>query len=189
MSEIQNDRKILEVKIRSLPNQERQDQRDVSRVFISKDALLDLRLEAGQLCYLWKLEDVGARRRQAIAWPAAQKLNKNVIQMFKTFQDVCGFKLEDKIALAPAEDIQSAECVILKDITGIDGLKKGDLPHWEWYLEDKLGRQTVHVASFTFLYNLQCQLLLAQDMKCAMYQTITLDILSFLFYCGLSYYG
>jgi AAA family ATPase len=140
MSEMQNGQKVLEVKIRSLPGQERQDQKDVSRVFLSRETLFDLRLEVGQLCYLWKLDDIGVQRRQAIAWAATQKLNKNVVQMFKTFQDACGFKLDDKIALAPAGDIQSAECVILRDNTGIDELKERDLPHWEWYLGDKLGK-------------------------------------------------
>ena len=140
MSDANNTQKTLEVKIRTLPGQERQDQRDVSRVFLSKDALLDLRLETGQSCCMWKIDDPGGQRREALAWPSLQKLNKNVIQMFKTFQEACGFKLEDRIAVAPAEKLETASCVVLRDNNTHPSLSEKDRPYWEWYIADKLGR-------------------------------------------------
>ena len=141
MSGTQNAQKALEVKIRTLPGQERQDQKDVSRVFLSSDAMRDSQIEAGQPCYIWKLDDSGSQQREALAWPSSQKLNRNVVQMFKTFQEVCGFKLEDRIAIAPAGELQTASCVIIRDTSSHAGLSERDTPHWEWYMEDKLGRR------------------------------------------------
>ena len=133
--------KCIEVRIRTLPNTERSDRKDVSRVFLSMDTLLDLRIEAGQPCSLWKAGEVGddaAKRKEAIAWPSAQKINKNVMQMFKTFQDHCGFRLEDTIAVTTAGPLMTADTVVLRDVTAGKALEEKDKEHWEWYLEDKL---------------------------------------------------
>ena len=138
MADLQNMQRCVEVKIRTLPNTERSDRKDVSRVFLSMDALIELRLEAGQPCTVWKLEDAESKR-EAIAWPSAQKINKNVMQMFKSFQDHCGFRLEDRIAVAPAGPLMTADSVVLRDMSGGAALEDKDRQHWEWYLEDKLG--------------------------------------------------
>lgn len=138
MADLQNMQRCVEVKIRTLPNTERSDRKDVSRVFLSMDTLIELRLEAGQPCTVWKLEDAESKR-EAIAWPSAQKINKNVMQMFKSFQDHCGFRLEDRIAVAPAGPLVTADSVVLRDMSGAAVLEDKDRQHWEWYLEDKLG--------------------------------------------------
>ena len=138
MTDLQNAQRCAEVKIRTLPNVERSDRKDVSRVFLSMDTLLELRLEAGQPCSVWKVEDADSRR-EAIAWPSAQKINRNVMQMFKSFQDHCGFRLEDRIAVAPAGPLVTADIVVLRDVSGGTALEEKDRAHWEWYLEDKLG--------------------------------------------------
>jgi AAA family ATPase len=144
--------RAVEVKIRSLPNAERTDRKDVSRVFLSIDTMLDLRLEAGQPCYLWKIDDVDTRKREAIAWLSAQKINRNVMQMFKPFQDHCGFRLEDRIAVAAAGNLCLADTVILRDVSESAGpLEENDRPHWEWYLEDKLGMLYSYVQNY-YLY-------------------------------------
>lgn len=132
---------LLQVKVRSLVEKERSDQKDVSRVFFSKDALLDMRLEAGQPCYLWKMDDPLAERREAIAWPTptSRRLNKDVCQMFKPFQEACGFKLEDRIQVAPAGKLKTAVTVVLKDMTEGPPLNEKDRGPWEWFLGDKLG--------------------------------------------------
>lgn len=148
MSDIPNAQKALEVKIRTLPGQERQDQKDLSRVFLSSDAMRDSRIEAGHPCYMWKIDDPGDQRREGLAWPSPQKLNKNVAQMFKTFQETCGFKLEDRIAVAPAEGLQTVSCVVLRDTSSHASLNERDRPHWEWYMEDKLGRLFDFIGSF-----------------------------------------
>ncbi|KFY97803.1 hypothetical protein V498_01872 [Pseudogymnoascus sp. VKM F-4517 (FW-2822)] len=139
MADLQNAQRCVEVKIRTLPNAERSDRKDVSRVFLSMDTLIELRMEAGQPCSVWKVEDADSRR-EAIAWPSAQKINRNVMQMFKSFQDHCGFRLEDRIAVAPAGPLVTADCVVLRDISGGTALEEKDRAHWEWYLEDKLVR-------------------------------------------------
>jgi AAA family ATPase len=153
MSDTQSTQKTLEVKIRTLPTQERQDQKDVSRVFLSKDALLDLRLEAGQPCYIWRLDGTGNRRHEALAWPSPQKLNKNVVQMFRTFQDMCSFKLEDRIAVAPSQELQTATCVILRDTSSNGPLSQRDRIPWEWYLEKKIGMRTNFFHNYRAIQN------------------------------------
>jgi hypothetical protein len=139
MSNTQKPEKALEVKIRTLPTQERQDQKDVSRVFMSSDALLDLGLEVGQTCYMWKIGELGQPVRGAVAWLSSQRLNKNVVQMFKTFQEACGFRLEDRVIVAPGKDLQSTSTVVLRETSTNLGLSEQDRGHWEWYLADKLG--------------------------------------------------
>lgn len=137
MSDLQNTQRCVEVKIRTLPNTERSDRKDQSRVFLSMDTLLELRLEAGQPCTLCKVGDDILLKREAIAWPSAQKINKNVMQMFKTFQDHCGFRLEDVIAVSAAGPLMTADTVVLRDMSE-KALVEEDREHWEWYLHDKL---------------------------------------------------
>jgi hypothetical protein len=134
--------KTLEVKIKNKTVQERADQKDVSRVFFSKDALLDLRLEAGKLCYLQKIEDLQLPRRQVMAWPAPAALNKGSAQMSKTLREACGFMPEDRVAAVPCGDISTTECVVLRDITTIPALSESDRPHYEWKLGKDLGKQS-----------------------------------------------
>ncbi len=132
--------KMLEFKIRTYnPGQERQDQRDVSRVYFNIDTILEMGLVVGQPCYMWKIEDGESQRREAIVWQAYQNLSKNVIQMNKSFQEALGFKYEDRIAVAPAPPMQHAPCVVVRDITATISLSARDRPHWEWCLEDKFG--------------------------------------------------
>jgi len=139
MSEANSAQKTLEVKIRNIKGQERQDLKDLSRVFMSNEALVQLGLEAGQPCYLWKIDEAHSKRRGVIVWPKSE-LRGTAVQMFKTLQDVCGFKLEDRIGATSAGSLDTADCVVLRDVTPIDGLSEEDLPHWEWYLKGKLSK-------------------------------------------------
>lgn len=151
MSEIQGLQKTLEVKIRVRTIQERQDQKDVSRVFFSKDALVEMRIEAGKPCYMWKIDDLETRRRQVIAWPSPQPLNKNVVQMAKSLQEACNLRLEDRCFVAPCGELLTAECVMLRDATtGMSPLSEIDRSHWEWYIEDKLCRDTPSLVFLIF---------------------------------------
>jgi hypothetical protein len=132
--------KALEFKIRTYnPGQERQDQRDVSRVYFNGDTILEMGLAAGQPCYMWKIEEGDSQRREAIVWQAYQNLSKNVVQMNKSFQEVLGFKYEDRIGIARGPSLQNAPCVVVRDITATKSLSARDRPHWEWCLEDKFG--------------------------------------------------
>jgi AAA family ATPase len=139
MSDTQDTQKTLEVKIRSPPGKERPDQKDVSRVFLSIDALLDLGVESGMPIYLWKMDEPESRRYEAIAWLAPQKMHKNIVQMYPPFREICRFRLEDRIGVAPAGDLQVASCVVLRDTTSTPMPEK-DKPHWEWYVAKKLER-------------------------------------------------
>jgi AAA family ATPase len=129
--------KALEVKIRPYPTQikERPDLNGLSRVLLSPDALIYLGLKAGSPCYIWKNDE--ETKREAIAWPAAEKNLKNV-QVTKTFQAICGFKLSDdvRISAGPPGELATAESVILRDITeNVPEIEEEDLYPWEWTLK------------------------------------------------------
>ncbi len=146
MSDSLETRKTLEVKIRPFNhpnNQERPDQKGASRVHLCSETLRELRLEAGQLCYLWKVGDTPEQRREAIVWPALEKnLNKKVVQVSKTFQEATGFKLADDLEICAAENknIPVAETIVLRDVTAETELTEEDKPYWEWFLKESLGR-------------------------------------------------
>ncbi|CZR63922.1 related to AAA family ATPase [Phialocephala subalpina] len=151
MSNIQDTQKTLEVKIRPFSNpkdQERPDQRGVSRVHLSRDALLDLRLDPGKPCYLWKTSEPESQRREAVAWVTTEKsLSKKVCLMSKTFQELYGFKLGDELFIKAtgASYITPAESIVLRDLTAPDvdttpEIEEDDRHHWEWYLRDSLSR-------------------------------------------------
>src|SRR3954452_5103984 len=100
MSDNKNTEKTLEAKVRPYPNpnsQERPDQKGVSRVLLSRDALLHLGLESGQICYLWRNGE-NQDRIKAIAWLTSEKsMSKKVIQISKAFQDLYGLKLGEDL--------------------------------------------------------------------------------------------
>jgi AAA family ATPase len=149
----QDTQKTLEVKIRPYSNQtnaERPDQKGVSRVHLCKEALFELQLEAGQPCFLWKSGNED-QKREAIVWPTAEKsLSKKVIQMSKTFQEACGFKLGDDLNISAAGGaVDVADVIILRDVTAeaVDAaleLSSQDRPYWEWFLRESLGRWNIH---------------------------------------------
>lgn len=143
--------KTLEVKIRPFSNQnkqERADQREASRVHLCSDALRELNLAPGQLCYLWKVDDTPEQRREAIAWLTHEKsLSKKVVQMSKTFQEATGFKLADDLKICAAENptVKVAEMIVVRDVTGeesetVPELTEEERIYWGWYLKENLGR-------------------------------------------------
>lgn len=126
--------------------QERPDQKGISRVLMNRDVLLDLRLESGQPCYLWKVDEPFETRKEAIAWLAPEKLNKTIIQFSKSFQEFCGYKLAESVNISatPLGSLAIAESIVLREVTSQefeDIPKLGeDALHWEWYLREMLGR-------------------------------------------------
>ncbi len=149
--------KTLEVKIRPYSNQnnqERPDQKGVSRVHVCREVLLDLRLDSGQPCYLWKTSENEESKKEAIVWLTGEKsLSKKIVQMSKTFQEAYGFKLGDDLNIRAAGTLAVAETIILTDITSRDvettpELSDEDRPHWEWFLGESLGMQTPFYRSF-----------------------------------------
>lgn len=172
MSNIQDTQKTLEVKIRpysNASNQERPDQKGASRVHLCRDALLDLKLDSGKPCYLWKTTETEDQRREAVAWLTTEKsLSKKVIQVSKTFQDLCGFKLGDDLIVKAtgASYISPAESIILRDITAQNSdstveLSEDERPHWEWFLRESLCRLylcsiTLSFFLFSFYKSMAC---------------------------------
>jgi hypothetical protein len=148
MPDVAKKPKTLEFKIRTYnPGQERQDQRDVSRVYFNIDTIMEMGLVVGQPCYIWKIEEGDSQRREAIVWQAYQNLSKNIMQMNKSFQETLGFKYEDRIVVAPGPPLQQAHCVVVRD-TATASLSVRDRPHWEWYLEDKFGMHFLIILQF-----------------------------------------
>lgn len=149
MPDVLKKSKMLEFKIRTYsPGQERQDQRDMSRVCFNADTILEMGLVVGQPCYIWKIEEGENQRREAIVWQAYQNLNKNVMQMNKSFQEVLGLKYEDRIGVARGPSLQNAPYVVVRDITAPLSLSARDRPHWEWCLEDKFGMPFLFILRF-----------------------------------------
>jgi hypothetical protein len=149
MPDIVKKPKTLEFKIRTYnPGQERQDQRDMSRVYFNPDTMTEMGLLVGQPCYMWKIEEQESQRREAIVWQAYQNLSKNVMQMNKSFQETLGFKYEDRIAVAPAPVLQHVHYVVVRDVTATASLSVRDRPHWEWCLEDKFGMHFLFILQF-----------------------------------------
>ena len=149
MPEVLKKSKTLEFKIRTYNSgQERQDQRDVSRVYFNADTIMEMGLVVGQPCYMWKIEEEESQLREAIVWQAYQNLSKNILQMNKSFQEILGFKYEDRIAVAPALALHHAHCVVVRDVTATASLSVRDRPHWEWCLEDKFGMLSLFILQF-----------------------------------------
>jgi AAA family ATPase len=149
MSNIRDTQKALEVKIRPYSNQnnqERPDQKGASRVHLCREALLDLKLESGQSCYIWKANEPESDKREAIVWLTAEKsLSKKVVQMSKSFQEACGFKLGDDVKISAGGAMHVASSIVLRDITAQEldttpELGDQDRPHWEWFLRESLGK-------------------------------------------------
>lgn len=155
MASSQNTAGPREFGVRTLRTQERQDQRDVSRVFLTAEALMTLGLNAGERCRLYKVDETYGHRPEAIAWTALQKpFNNNVVQMYKTFQTYCGFTPEDKINIAHAGGLLVALSVTVTEVISDDQeagvalpLSETDRPHWEWFLKECLGRNIFHMIS------------------------------------------
>ena len=147
MSKTHDTQETLEVKIRPYSNQnnqERPDQKGVSRVHMCKEALMDLGLQPGQAIFLWKNNENINSRREAIAWLTAEKnLSKKVVQIAKSFQEICGFKLADDLIIGSAGNVNVAESIVLRDTTeGLESveLRNEDKPHWEWFIRENLGK-------------------------------------------------
>jgi AAA family ATPase len=145
----QDTQKTLEAKIRPYPNQKNQEspnQKGASRAILCREALLDLKLESGQVCYITKVNDPDSERREAVAWLTEEKsLSKKVVQMSKAFQEACGYKLGDDVKISAGGAMDIATSIVLRDITaqelGPTPELGEDKPYWEWYLRREILRR------------------------------------------------
>jgi AAA family ATPase len=161
MSNIQ-DAKALEAKVRPWQNpKERTDLKGVARVHLSSHALQELGLKPEQTCYFWKTGEVPESRRQGIAWYSHENsMRKNVVQMSKTFQDVCGLKLGDDLKIIASGSLEEARSIVVKDVTDMeDNIKEiaeVELPIWESYIADTLCRLELYYmlsSSWCFIWS------------------------------------
>ncbi|KAH8597727.1 putative ATPase family gene 2 protein [Bisporella sp. PMI_857] len=132
-----------EFKVRPLNGKPREDQQDTPRVLFSSDAIQSLRLSIGKPCFIWKPNgEYGAERRMGIAWNAAvsQNLGKTALQMWPSFKDVCGFKLEDKLSVAPAGELCVAKTVLLTEVESTVAALESHKEMWEVLAKYKLER-------------------------------------------------
>lgn len=145
--------KTVEVKIRATNPGQDQGLKSASRIFISKDALIELTgsVEDGKSVTVVELTEDGrelSSPREALLWAAPTKLVK-VVQMSEAFRVACGFSIgsEVKICYSPGAGsvTEAQEIVIEAAMPTKDGsvkdLDPDSVPGWEWFL----GRHLVHI--------------------------------------------
>ncbi|OIW32405.1 AAA-domain-containing protein [Coniochaeta ligniaria NRRL 30616] len=145
--------KTLDVKIRATNPGQDQGLKSACRIFISKDALIELTgsVEDGKAVTVVELTEDGREMsspREALLWAAPTKLVK-VVQMSEAFRLACGFSIgsEVRICFSPgaASVTEAEEIVIEATMPSKDGsvkeLDPDSVAGWEWFL----GRHLVHV--------------------------------------------
>ncbi|KAG4027110.1 hypothetical protein MFRU_033g00800 [Monilinia fructicola] len=149
--------KILELKIRpyQAQSQERPDFKNVARVYVCTDVLLDLQVKSGETCYLWKSSEGEHTRREAVIWLATEKLSRKVVQVSKAFQEACGFRLSDEVLnIAGGGELSVAKEILIKDVGMVEGVMpelKGRVKvGWECILEDLFARAELIYPGMTF---------------------------------------
>lgn len=142
--------KLLELKVRpyQAQSQERPDFKNVARVYVCTDVLLDLDVKNGETCYLWKSSEPEHTKREAVIWLATEKLSRKVVQVSKAFQEACGLRLSDEVIVSRAGELNVAKDILIKDV----GMFEGGMPQvtgeveiaWRLILQDLLGRDFFH---------------------------------------------
>ena len=136
--------------IRPFSKPARTDLKDAFRIYLSPAVLLLHKLKARDVCVLWK---DALQKGSAIVWPAPEKLQDTVVQTSRLLQKTYNLSLGDKISLTKEENpISIVEIAILKEVAPDDvddfnvGANERDNSHWEWFLEEPLGKfdATVH---------------------------------------------
>ena len=136
--------------IRPFSRSARTDGKDTFRVYLSPATLLLHKLRAGDACSLTSSE---LPARTAIAWPAPEKIQDNVVQTSKALQTLYSFKLGDKVTISKQEkSIQEAVTVSLSSKLqgGTQSLEAQDKGHWEWFLELPLRKAEFICTGMTF---------------------------------------
>lgn len=133
--------------VRPFSKPARTDLKDVHRVHVSPSILLLHKLHSGDACIL-QVPDGCAL--PAIAWAAPEKLQDNVLQTSKAFQQLHNLKLGDKVSLrrlnehlADIQSIQISEIVQNEYQSPLISLDKAEQEHWSWYLEYPLGKAEI----------------------------------------------
>ena len=143
--------KTLELKIRATNPGSEQNLKLASRVYVGKDALIELTngVEDGKPITIEKISEDGqaARRREATVWASPTKLVK-VAQMSETLRTIYGYSIGDvvRISFSPGSTVPDAEEVVLKEVTPRDGaaalLETGSS---DGFWEQLVARHLVHI--------------------------------------------
>ncbi|KAI5296136.1 AAA+-type ATPase [Ascosphaera acerosa] len=142
--------------VQPLARPARNDFKDAFRVYISPGNLVLLRMRAGELCRLVKVDDeTGATEsRCAIAWNAPRGMPDTVIQTSKMLQDQYGLKPKDRVVVTKDPDgLSDVDTVYLEEIsstTDAAPIPAADMPHWEWMLRGPLGNTEVLLVGLPF---------------------------------------
>lgn len=121
----------------------------MARVYLTKEALLELNIEIGGSCYLWKDADVQNTKQEAVAWNTAQKnVTKDEIQITKEFKAVCGFKDKDILKVSAGHGrLRVAEVVTVVEIVKQEPQAECDRLPYQCILENECCE--FFIASFT----------------------------------------
>lgn len=117
----------------------RTDGKDSFRIYLSPTALHHHSLHAGDMC---RLSSDVRTSLPAIAWPASEKIQDNIIQTTKVLQNLYSLKLGDQILLSPtSESLIDAHDIVLsehknpEDQSSLSSLNSHQKAHWAWLLE------------------------------------------------------
>lgn len=129
-------KKELEGKVR-LQTQELPNQKNVAKVFVNPNALLEAGLSTGQVCLI---QGPGGACRQGIVWPSPEKsIARNVVSLSRRLLKAAGLQLGDLVRVSDGGDVPDAERVVMRDTTAdappLDARTQGA---WECILEDSL---------------------------------------------------
>ncbi|KAL1866109.1 hypothetical protein VTK73DRAFT_4902 [Phialemonium thermophilum] len=115
--------KTLDLKIRATNPGSEQNLKFASRVYISRDALIELTngVEDGKPITVQRFNEDGQVEpicREATLWTAPTKLVR-VAQMSEVFRSVCGYSIGDqvRISYSPGSAVADADEVVVEDVT------------------------------------------------------------------------
>lgn len=128
--------------VRPFSKAARKDLKDIFYIYLSPIALRLHKLQAGDVCLIWKDD---SQKGKAIAWTATEKLDQTVVQMSRSLQSAYKFSLGDKVFISKADSpIGAIRTVYLEEIP-LPGKDETETPghgddHWECMLEEHLGQ-------------------------------------------------
>ena len=132
----------------------RADRKDSFRIYLSATALHHHSLRAGDLC---QLSDASHLTFLAIAWPAPEKIQDNIIQTTKTLQSLYGLRLGDQVFLSHTSSsvLQAHDIVVSTSHDAEDRPTSHDLEsleeaHWTCLLRYELKQAGLLCPGMTF---------------------------------------
>lgn len=129
-------------------NPAKADSKDLLRVVLSPNALQHHKLRAGDVC---RVSPSSQSSFLAIAWPATERIQDNIIQTTKAFRFMSSLKLGDQVSLSrTAQGVLVAKHVILSEVQDAETDSSsptldGDRRSWASVLKSQL-QQASHIS-------------------------------------------